>query len=125
MVIRRPSNNRERGIAMVEIVVAMALMGIALLPLSYSVRSDARLLRATCQHAVAMEIVDGEMEILAAGEWQSFPEGTSEHPINAHAIVNLPPGHFQFTRTGKHLRLEWTASEKHGIGTVLREVTVK
>jgi Tfp pilus assembly protein PilV len=125
MVIRRPSNNRERGIAMVEIVVAMALMGIALLPLSYSVRSDARLLRATCQHAVAMEIVDGEMEILAAGEWRYLPEGTHPYQVHAKAVSSLPTGVFELTRNGNHLRLQWSATTKSGVGVIVREATVK
>ena len=110
---------------MIELIVAMAILVIAFFPLAYSISSDAQLFRATYQHAVAMEIVDGEMEILAAGEWRAFPEGAHVYPIHANAASNLPDGKFQLTRTGNHLRLEWDPAEKTGVGIVAREVTVK
>jgi hypothetical protein len=110
---------------MIDLVVGMAILVLAILPLAYTVNSENQLFRATYQRAIAMEIVDGEMEILAAGEWRAYPEGRQDFPVQARAAANLPPGHFQLTRTGKHLRLEWTAGEKHGIGTVVREVTLE
>jgi len=110
---------------MIELIVAMAILVIAFFPLAYSISSEAHLFRATYQRAVALEIVDGEMEILAAGEWRAFPEGAQTYPIHANAAANLPPGRFQFTRTGDHLRLEWDPAEKTGVGIVSREVTVK
>jgi hypothetical protein len=125
MVIRTRQHLKQRGIVMAELVMAMAILMIALLPLAFSVNSDARLFRATYQRAVAMEIVDGEMEILAAGAWRSFPEGAHPYPVHAQAAANLPEGRFQLTRTGQHLRLEWSSTKKQGIGPIVREVTVK
>jgi hypothetical protein len=110
---------------MVEMTMAMAILVLAVFPLAYSFSAEARLFRATYQRAIAMEIVDGEMEILAAGEWRAFPEGTQVYPVHANAVKNLPPGEFQFTRTGNHLRLEWSATERTGVGRVVREVTAK
>jgi hypothetical protein len=107
-----------------ELVVAMAILVIALLPLGYAAGSTARRFRADYQRAVAVEIVDGEMEILAAGEWRAFPEGPQPYTVQAKAAANLPPGQFQFTRAGNHLRLQWSSTEKRGIGVVVREVTV-
>ena len=72
-----------------------------------------------------MEIVDGEMEILAAGGWKNFPDGTQNYPVQAKAAANLPPGKFQLTKTGNHLRLEWQSDKREGIGPVVREITVK
>ena len=116
----------ERGMLMTELVVAMAILVIAVLPLGYSFVTETRMLRATYQRAVAMEIVDGEMEVLAAGKWHAFPEGSQDYySLSAAAAANLPPGRFQFTRTGNRLRLEWAATESHGIGKVVREATGK
>lgn len=123
-----PQNARSgdcRGMLMTEMVIAMAILVIAVLPIGYSLINDGRILRANYRHAVAMEIVDGEMEILAAGAWQSVPEGTHPYTIRAAAAENLPPGKFQSTRTGNHLRLEWKPDHPHGEGFVIREVTVK
>ena len=43
----------------------------------------------------------------------------------AWAAATLPPGKFSLTKTGNHLRLEWTADKRQGIAPVVREVTVK
>jgi hypothetical protein len=124
-LLRRPRKTKCRAMLTAELVVAMAILVIAVLPIGYSLIVDTRFLKANYQHAVAMEIVDGEMEILAAGEWQSFPEGTHPYPVHVAAATNLPPGQFELTRTGNHLRLEWNPDQRRGIGGVVREVTVK
>lgn len=126
MVIRSANGQaRQRGALMTELVVAMALLAGTLLPLAYSIASERRVARAYYQRAVAMEIVDGEMEVLAAGEWREFAPGSREYPIRANAATNLPPGRLLLTvETGK-LRLEWKPSVKHHGGSVVREVRVK
>ena len=75
-----------------EMAVAIAILVIALLPLGYAAGFNARLFRANYERAVAMEIVDGEMEILAAGEWRAFPEGPQPYAVHAKAAASLPPG---------------------------------
>jgi hypothetical protein len=64
------------------------------------------------------------MEILAAGEWRAYPEGSQPYTVHARAATNLPPGKFQLTRAGNHLRLEWSSTGKRDVGVVVREVTV-
>lgn len=115
----------EQGIIMAEMIMAIAILIIAMFPLAFSIGSDARGFRATYQRAVAMELVDGEMEILAAGAWRSFPEGTHPYTVQANAMTNLPAGKFELTRSGQHLRLEWKSDKKLGIGPVVREVTIQ
>lgn len=110
---------------MAEMVLAMGILMLVMVPLALSINSDSKLLRTTYQRAVAMEIVDGEMEILAAGDWRNVPEGAHPYTVHAHAAANLPPGEFKLTRAGRHLRLEWKSAQKQGIGPVVREVTVK
>jgi hypothetical protein len=80
-------------------------------------------LRAEYCHSVINELVDGEMEILAAGAGKSISEGSQVYAVHSRAAVNLPPGHFQLTRTGKRLRLEWTSDQKCGVSPVAREIT--
>lgn len=110
---------------MAELIVAMAVLVIAMLPLSFAALSNARELRATYQKAVANEILDGEIEILAAGAWRQLPEGTNNYEIRANAVTNLPPGQFQVSRTGSVVRLQWKATKKLGLGTLSREVKIK
>ena len=119
------SPDRRSGFLMVDLAVAISLLAIAILPLAYSFMQERDWLRAEYQRGVAMEIVDGEMEILAAGGWHHFTDGTQNYPVYAPAAANLPPGKFQLTKNGSHLRLEWTPDKRRLIGPVVREVNVK
>jgi hypothetical protein len=124
MKTRSLNQCREHGsVLMMELIAGIFLLMVILLPMGYSFLHESRLFRTEYQRGVAMEIVDGEMEILAAGEWKQFPEGTASYPIKARAAQSLPPGHFQITRTGNHVRLEWQSAS--GRETVAREAVVK
>jgi hypothetical protein len=110
---------------MIELLVAMAILAGVLLPLVYSVASERRYARAAYQRAVAMEIVDGEMEALAAGGWRAFTNGVTDYRVDARAATNLPPGQFLLTLTPEKLRLEWRPKIKQHGGAVVREVARK
>ena len=126
MVVRPSVKSSGRsGWLMVELLAGMALLVGALLPLAYSFATEKQVARAYYQRAVAMEIVDGEMEVLAAGEWRAFKPGVQDYVAHAAAVTNLPPGRFVLTITAQHLRLEWKPSVKHHGGPVVREVDVK
>jgi hypothetical protein len=118
-------DRRQRGFMMVDLFVGMMILAVAILPLAFSYVKETRLLRAEYFHGVVMEIVDGEMEILAAGEWRNVPEGAQPYTVHARAAASLPPGHFQLTKTGRRLRLEWVSDQRQGIRPVVREVAVK
>ena len=118
-------NNRERATLITELLVAMALLTGALLPLAYSVRSEKRLAKASYQHAVAMEIVDGEMEVLVAGEWRAYPAGSHDYQVRAGALTNLPPGRFVLTIQPSTVRLEWRPEAKDNGGAIVREAVLK
>ena len=126
MVIPSPcSNIRRRGSLMVELLAAMAIVAGALLPLAYSIASERRLTRSLYQRAVAIEIVDGEIETLAAGEWRAFAPGVHEYRVQAAAATNLPPGRFLLNLQPRKVRLEWRPAVKQHGGPVVREVSVE
>jgi hypothetical protein len=130
MIIHAATNNfrplcLNRGFLMVDLAVAMAILALAIVPLGFSFARERQVLRAECLRSVADEIVDGEMEILVAGDWKNYPDGSIIYPVHAAAATSLPPGHFQLTKTGNHLRLEWSPDAKHGGGTVVRETNAK
>lgn len=122
MIARR---SRQRGVMQADLLVAMAIIAVAMLPLSIGYLTEQRALRGHYQRAVAMELVDGEMEILVAGEWRAAREGTHPYPIKADAAKNLPPGKFTLTRSGKTLRLEWTPDQGGHGGKVVREAVAR
>lgn len=138
MVIRKPSRPRvgravpcaqrkvrQAGSLMVELLVALAILTGVLLPLAYSFTSERRLALRYYQRAVAMEIVDGEMEALLAGEWRAFSPGTHDYQVHCGAATNLPPGRFTLTVQPGKLRLRWQPALKHHGGPVTREAILR
>jgi hypothetical protein len=110
---------------MVELLVALALLIGVLFPLAYSFATERRLARSYYQRAVAMEIVDGEMEALLAGEWRAYSPGTHDYAVHAGAATNLPPGRFILSVQPGKLRLRWQPALKDRGGPVTREAILK
>jgi hypothetical protein len=102
----------------------MGLLVMCVLPLSFSFLREHKLCRAYYCRAVAMELVDGEMETLMGGEWRAFAPGTHPYPLRGEAAANLPPGKCLLTITKDHLRLEWLPEERDRGGKVVREITI-
>jgi len=121
----RPSRVGQSGALMVEMLVAMAILAGVLLPLAYSFTSERRYIRAAYQRALAMEIVDGEMEVLLAGQWRAFTPGVHPYTVGAEAATNLPPGQFTLTLEAAKVRLQWQPALKDHGGPVIREARIK
>jgi hypothetical protein len=119
------THRTQSGTLMTELMIAMALLAGALLPLAYAMSEEHKLARATYQRAVAMEIVDGEMELLAGDGGRSFTNGTQPYAVHALAATNLPPGAFTLIKTPERLRLVWTPTQAHHGGSVVREVNLR
>ena len=111
----------RRGAMITELIVAMAIIVLALIPLATSLFQEQKLLRASYHKAVAMELIDGEMEILLAGEWREFKPGAQPYPLPGLAATNLPPGGATLTITGNRLRLEWLPEDGKRGARVVRE----
>lgn len=121
----RPSHRRIRGFLEADMAVGLAILALTMLPLAYSFVRERQVLKIDYCRSVADEIVDGEMEILAAGAAKNLPDGPQPYSVSAVAATQLPPGHFQLTKTGKHLRLEWMSDVRRGFQPVVREANIK
>lgn len=119
------SRRRTGGFLEVDLIVGIAILSLAVVPLGYAFVRERQVLKIEYNRAVANEIVDSEMEILAAGDGKNYPDGPQNYSVHARAAATLPPGHFQLTKTAGHLRLEWTPDEPHGLSAIVREVNVK
>jgi hypothetical protein len=113
------------GFLELDLAFGITILAVAIIPLGFSFARERDVLRAEYFRGVAVEIVDGETEILAAGDWKNFPDGTQNYTVRSRAATSLPPGHFELIKTGNHLRLEWTPDKHKGIGVVVREINVK
>jgi hypothetical protein len=106
---------------MIELVMAMGILTALLIPLAYSFAGQQRLCRVYYWRAVAMEIVDGEMEALAAGGWHSYREGAQPYAVTAEAAKNLPSSQFVLSVHDRQLRLEWKPDSPRNGAPVIRE----
>ena len=123
MVIRRNTGNT--GALATECVVALGILAVVMIPLAFAFQHEARLCRAYYYKAAALEIIDGEMEVLAAGEWRALTPGRRDYPVRAASATNLPPGRFVLTLGAGRARLEWMPARPGGGGLVTREAEVK
>ncbi|MCZ7639467.1 MAG: hypothetical protein M5U12_27530 [Verrucomicrobia bacterium] len=114
----------DRGSLTAELLIALGLLAFTLLPLSMSFQREQVALRALYTRALAMELVDGELEVLRAGAWHAFTPGIHVYEVRAEAARNLPPGQFQLTVETNRLRLEWRPAGKGGGGPVVREASL-
>jgi hypothetical protein len=121
----RPGRARETAALMTELMIGMAILGIAVFPLAYSFAQEHKYLRTCYQRAVAMEIVDGEMEVLLAGEWHGYTNGVHTLAPRAQAATNLHNGILQLTVNSNHLRVEWLPADKNQGGKIVREAKAK
>ena len=129
MVTKKQNRQRERGAALlVELTVAMVILITALIPITLSIMKDQRASHNYYFKAIAMEIVDGEMEILRNGYWKEFEQGAQPYPTTAKAGENLPEGDFILTLKGKLIRLEWKIKEgryRYYRVHIVREVNIQ
>lgn len=121
MVIHSDPSRRRAGALTTELLVAMAIFVIAIVPLALSILKEQRMARILYYRVVAGSILDGELEILLAGEWRAVPEGTQALEVNAEAARSLPAGVFTVTREGRHLALEWQPAKRLPGGESRRE----
>ena len=118
MVNARPM---DRGSIMIELTLALFIIVSTLLPLGLSFVDEQHMCRYYYWRAVAMEAVDGEMEVLAAGQWRTFHEGTQPYTVHSESVKNLPNGQFLLTIHGSNLRLEWRPEKMRNGAPVVRE----
>ena len=113
------------GIVLIELLVAMVIFSMASVALTSTFVYEQKLLLQQYYRAIAMEIVDGEMELLVAGEWQSYIEGRHIYHTTAKAFSNLPPGQLMLTIVNKKITLEWLTDSGTLGPYVIREAEIR
>jgi len=122
--IASTTTRRRNGSLQADLVSALGLAALVVIPLGYGFLNHQRLVRNEAIHAVVLTLLDGEMEVLAAGELRSFNPGTHPYPLRGVAADRLPPGHCSLIRTtlpdqATSLTLEWQPTN----GSTLHSVT--
>jgi hypothetical protein len=112
------------GIVVIELIVAIGILVTTMLPLAFAFMQEQRLARAYYFRAVAIEIIDGEMEVLMAGQWRALSQGSQPFAVRAASARTLPPGQFIASLQERQLRLEWRPAKPGRGGPVWREASV-
>ena len=123
----RPTTRLAKRLAFLQLDVAVAITVLALvfIPLSVSSSGDLDLARRQYFEAVALQLIDGEMDVLLAGERRKYTPG--EHQIKpvGEAVQNLPEGEFVLTVHDQKLTLAWVPTKRAKWGRVERVVELK
>ena len=123
----RPTTRLTNRLAFLQLDVAVAITVLALvfIPLSVSSSGDLDLTRRQYFEAVALQLIDGEMDVLLAGERRKYTPG--EHQIKpvGEAVQNLPEGEFVLTVHDQKLTLAWVPTKRVKWGRVERVVELK
>ena len=121
---------RLAGYIQADLITAFAVISLTLLPLGYGYVHHRRLVRNATTRAVVLELIDSEMEVLAAGEHRAFAEGSRAYPLRGLAVRDLPPGECTVVKSNLpdsriHLTLAWTPTREGLLKPVQREITFK
>ena len=123
----RPTTRLTNRLAFLQLDVAVAITFLALvfIPLSISSSGDLDLARRHYFEAVALQLIDGEMDVLLAGERRKYTTG--EHRITpvGEAVQNLPEGEFVLTVHDQKLTLAWVPTKRAKWGRIERVVELK
>lgn len=118
------SPEKRRGWITTDLVVAMVIIVIGIIPVAITIYHDQRATRILYHRAIAMALVDGEFEALAAGQWRAFQPGTHDYPVTGAAAANLPEGAFTLTLTDSRMQLEWKPVDRGRGGPVVRRMNL-
>jgi hypothetical protein len=116
---------RCRAFLQLDVAVAITVLALVFIPLSVSSSGDLDLARRHYFEAVALQLIDGEMDVLLAGERQKYTTG--EHRITpvGEAVQNLPEGEFVLTVQEQKLTLAWMPTKRAKWGRIERVVELK
>ena len=123
----RPTTRLTTRLAFLQLDVAVAITVLALvfIPLSVSSSGDLDLARRQYFEAVALQLIDGEMDVLLAGERRKYTPGEYGITPVGEAVQNLPEGEFVLTVHDQKLTLAWGPTKRAKWGRVERVVELK
>ena len=108
-----------------DVMVAIVILMLVFIPLTVTSSRKLDLARRHHVEAVVLQLIDGEIDVLLAGEHKKYNFG--EHRITpaGEAAEDLPKGDFILTLKKKQLSLVWIPVKQAKWGRIDREVNLK
>ena len=108
-----------------DVAVAIVILMLVFIPLTVTSSSKLDLARRHHVEAVVLQLIDGEIDVLLAGEQEKYNFG--EHRITpaGEAAGDLPKGEFILTLKEKQLSLAWVPIKLAKWGRIERGVNLK
>ena len=126
MNIRRTTRLVKRlAFLQLDVAIAITVLALVFIPLSVSSSGDLDLARRHYFEAVALQLIDGEMDVLLAGEHRKYTPG--EHRIKpvGESVQNLHEGEFVLSVQHEKLTMAWMPKKLDKWGRVERVVELK
>ena len=108
MILSRTTRLAKRSAFLqLDVAIAITVLVLVFIPLSVSSSGDLDLARRHYFEAVVLQLIDGEMDVLLAGERRKYTPG--EHRIKpvGESVQNLPEGEFVLSVQDQKLTLAW------------------
>ena len=123
----KKTNCEKHRFLLTELIVALGIIAMVMLPLASSYFKEDKLLKALYFRSVAEQILDGEREALMAGDWRKYPPGTYLLSIKSDAFSQLPEKEVLLTVSDVEGRkrkfvLNWKPKNATGIKKISKEV---
>ena len=108
-----------------DVMGAIVILMLVFIPLTVTSSRKLDLARRHHVEAVVLQLIDGEIDVLLAGEHKKYNFG--EHRITpaGEAAEDLPKGDFILTLKKKQLSLVWIPVKQAKWGRIDREVNLK
>ena len=104
MNISQKKKRWQRGWIQVDLMIAISLISLMLIPMSMTVHIERVYLKQLQERAVIGQVLDGELEFLLAGGLKPF--GVGEHSL-PDLQSPIGKGSFSLVVTEKELKVEW------------------
>tara|TARA_B100000029_G_scaffold500435_1_gene572192 strand:+ start:277 stop:657 length:381 start_codon:yes stop_codon:yes gene_type:complete len=123
----RMSKCLVRRLAFIQLDVAVAIVILMLVFIPLTVTSSSKLDLARRHHveAVVLQLIDGEIDVLLAGELKKYKAGEQRITPAGEAAEDLPKGEFILTLKEKQLSLAWVPVKLAKWGRIERAVNLK
>ncbi len=123
------SMRQKRTFALAEVIAAMAVLAIAMIPLIGALTAEKSRVQSFYKRGVAEQVLDGYREVLAAGAWRKYEPGTYQLDMDSRALNQLADSDVSLRVTAEdeqlRYKLAWHPEHIKAVKPVEKVFTVK